>query len=655
MGSGIGVVGVIAPALTLVAVLLFFPPGLSGQGAGGPGSAGPVSGTPAGAPTGVGEPAAVPPERVPSAAEESSSETPPLPAASGSASQPPARATAPLPAVAPGPATSPVLTPLQPEKPLPAAAPAQPSAETKAPPEVRDQLLAPGYVPGYRAYQGLSLSPYSPRVGGLPGGMTPAFAAPMPPGAWTFRFSGFMSATLQASTGRRALTSDGAPRTVFHVPPQVLDEYASFLGTTTMPGQWVAMNFATGNDRVTANVSLNTWSPSNPSTYYQIGSQYFVNNAYLAFDFPLTDKLRLRTLAGYFYSYYGNLGQYTPGMYTNTIIGSPHGVGETTSLEYSVGSSVVVELGHGIMGNRNGRVPDDVVATGGNGSANPIFAASWVNHLHLGLVRRGELTLKAHLHYLTNWAQDDRVQRCPGQPPVCVDDPTTRGINEAYVPDARIDVIGFDAGAQNSVWGSVAAGGVFIRGEHAFPLRGLTTFGGEGQTLTERWWGDATGGTGKLFAGGLNYTGTLRAMRKISGDGPDVTLNAGLVMAYTLVNTTTASGTTVPGPLPPGADVFNHKRRTKFGADVLYSFASFMGAAVRFDRVEPNSKDAGETFHVLASRLIFRTDWQSRGALTLLYAKWFYGPRSHSETGAVVSSDVGLDSQLVALNVNMWW
>jgi len=80
-----------------------------------------------------------------------------------------------------------------------------------------------------------------------------------------------------------------------------------------------------------------------------------------------------------------------------------------------------------------------------------------------------------------------------------------------------------------------------------------------------------------------------------------------------------------------------------------------MSAAVRFDRVAPNSKDPGETFHVLASRLIFRTDWQSRGALTLLYAKWFYGPRSHNEASSIVPSDVGLDSQVIALNVNMWW
>jgi hypothetical protein len=315
----------------------------------------------------------------------------------------------------------------------------------------------------------------------------------------------------------------------------------------------------------------------------------------------------------------------------------------------------VVELGHGFLGNRNGRVPSGVIATNGNGSANPIFAASWVNHLHLGFVRRSDVTVRAQLHYLTNWAQDDRVQYCSRQPPVCFDDPTTRGINEAYVPDGRIDVFGFDAGVQSATWGAIGIGAVYVRGQHAYPLRGLTTFGGEGQSLTERWWGTATGGTGKLFAGGLNYSGSLRAIRGISGDGPDIILNAGLIVAYTLVNAVAVSGSTVPGPLPADVDLFNHRKRYKFGADVLYNFASFMGAGVRLDRVAPNSKDAGETFHVLASRLTFRTGWQSRGNLTLLYAKWFYGPRTHAEASSIVPSDVGLDSQVVALNVNMWW
>src|SRR5262249_12076936 len=50
-----------------------------------------------------------------------------------------------------------------------------PSSEpTEAP---KDDLPNPGYVPGYRHDKTLGLSPYVPKVGALPGGMTPAYAA----------------------------------------------------------------------------------------------------------------------------------------------------------------------------------------------------------------------------------------------------------------------------------------------------------------------------------------------------------------------------------------------------------------------------------------------------------------------------------------------
>jgi len=77
--------------------------------------------------------------------------------------------------------------------------------------------------------------------------------------------------------------------------------------------------------------------------------------------------------------------------------------------------------------------------------------------------------------------------------------------------------------------------------------------------------------------------------------------------------------------------------------------------ALRADRVAPNSKDSGDTFYVLAPRLMFRTNWVSRETISIIYGKWFYGPRSHGETGSTVSGDVGLDDQLIAFNVNMWW
>ena len=80
-----------------------------------------------------------------------------------------------------------------------------------------------------------------------------------------------------------------------------------------------------------------------------------------------------------------------------------------------------------------------------------------------------------------------------------------------------------------------------------------------------------------------------------------------------------------------------------------------MGFGVRVDRVTPSSKDAAQTFYVLAPRLVFKTNWMTRETITLLYGKWFYGSNTHPDASSIVAPDGRLDDQLIALNVNMWW
>jgi hypothetical protein len=321
--------------------------------------------------------------------------------------------------------------------------------------------------------------------------------------------------------------------------------------------------------------------------------------------------------------------------------------------EYRVNATLTLLLEDGLMGTRNGQVPNGVVPTGGNGSANPIYPAAFVHHIHAGFLRTGDPTVKMQLHWFTNWAQDDL-----GQLPK--DNPTTRYVNEAHIRDGRLDVLGIDTTVQHRTWGYLGVAGSFTRGDNASVLKGLQTFGGEsGQTLTERWFGQATSGTGKLFAAGINYTTSLGRMLNaplpFSGDRPDVILNAGFVLAYTRVTTPVITGTTMGTTFPADVALFDQRLRYKFGADALFIWKPWMSLGLRGDRVAPNSKDAGETFYVVAPRVVFRRSWYSRESVTLLYAKWFYGPRSHSEASSLVPSDIGLDDQLIALNVNLWW
>jgi hypothetical protein len=513
--------------------------------------------------------------------------------------------------------------------------PTAPAAQPTSPDAPSDELPNAGYIPGYRSDRTLGMSPYVPRVGALPGAMTPGYAAPKPSDEWTFRWSGFFTASLQASENQRVNPAPGQSKTVLHVPPQTIDEYASFVGTTTMPGEWAQMAFVYGNRYVSANVSLTTWNMDDPSTYYQIGSQQFINNAYLSFNIPAISGVRSRANVGYFYNAYGALGQYGPGMYTNLLVGGVRGVGEDVVAEYDLNDTTTVAVEDGVMGTRNGMAPINVIQTGQNGAGSTIWPAAWVHHVHLGIEKRGELTARARLHYLDNWAQDDRVQ-------LPVDNPATRQINEADVKDGRIHTYGVDATLSSSLWGYLGAAASYTEAQNAYPVKGLNTFGGDGESLTNRWFGVPTGGNGQLVAAGVNYTASIGRIVSypvpFAADGPDLTLNTGFEIARTSTDFQPFSG----------------RVRHKVGVDLLYTFLPFMGVGLRGDRVVPNSNDSEETFHVIATRLVLKSNWNSRETITLIYGKWFYGPHTHPEASSIVSGD-RLDDQLFALNAQIWW
>jgi hypothetical protein len=109
------------------------------------------------------------------------------------------------------------------------------------------------------------------------------------------------------------------------------------------------------------------------------------------------------------------------------------------------------------------------------------------------------------------------------------------------------------------------------------------------------------------------------------------------------------------GDTPDPLSRYDGRLRYKYGVDAFYAFASFMGAGVRFDQVVPNTAAPAETFEVLATRLVFKTDWSSRETISLIYAKWFYGTDTHREYSSGTFDFQRLDDQLIALNVNMWW
>lgn len=497
-----------------------------------------------------------------------------------------------------------------------------------------DELNVAGYMPGYRRYEG-SLSPHVPRVGSLPGGFTPAFGAPNRADDWTFRFSGSMNISLQNSTNKRRRVAEGQASTVFHTPPQTIEEWSSFTSTNSVPGNWVSLNFAYGNSKVTARTSIDTYNPTQPTTYYQIGSQYFVNNAYLQLTPGSIAGVRFNVDAGFMTASYGALSRYGGGMYVNPIAGSLRGVGETTRAEYDLTDKLQVNVEHGFMTPRNGWVANNIVASPINGYIRNTSPAAWIHHAHTGLLLKGDTQYQLQLHYLHNWAQDERTQWI-------TDNPVTRQLNETDIPDGAIRVYAADARAINDIYGYLSAGAAYIKANGAYPLKGLVTYGGDGENLSDRWLGIPAYGTGSVLVTAVNYGVSLGKIvaqpQTFAGDGPDIVLNAGFHWA------------TTRSDYKP----WNGRDRYKGGLDALYTLFRYMGVGCRFDTVVPNSKDMDETFYVLAPRLQFKTDWTSREALNIMYARWFYGDNTRNE-GTGERTPERLDNQLLALNINLWW
>jgi hypothetical protein len=231
------------------------------------------------------------------------------------------------------------------------------TAEPEVVLETEDKLTNPNYTPGYRRYMGCGMPPHVPRTGTQPGGMMQPYGMPVEGKEWTFKWSGYMQASLAYSIDNRRVPAEGQSETVFHTPPATVEDWRAFTNTNSIPGNWVGMKFSYGNDKVTAVVSVDTWNPTRPTTYYQMGSQGFINDSYLLYRPDPLGPFRVTATVGYFAVDYGMLGQYVIGLYPMSIAGGARGTGESLVVEYDLSDDWVGTVEHGILGGRTGKAP----------------------------------------------------------------------------------------------------------------------------------------------------------------------------------------------------------------------------------------------------------------------------------------------------------
>jgi hypothetical protein len=410
------------------------------------------------------------------------------------------------------------------------------------------------------------------------------------------------------------------------------------------------MNFAYGNRYATAHVQIDTWNPSRGSTFTQLGSQNFIDSAYMTFRAPPFGKLRLGWTLGAFGNTYGALGNYGGGLF-QAVVGRVQGVGINTAAEYDLTSTLVLTAEHGV--HSMDKVPNGAPESVGT----PYDPTPWVNHAHLGIIRNGDVTLQGTLHFLDNWSQDDRgllPRKIPEVGAAASEyDPDPRPetplIDESgFRYDGRLTAYGADLKFRGWNWMQGGVGGVYAKARHAEALHGLSIFfAGDGKSISRDWLGPRSPGTGTLtgLSAEINASwGTLwRKPAPFFGEGFNITTSLGGQWATFSVEEPTARQ----------AERRDGWTMYRVGFENVASILPWLGAGVRLDQVNPNVDDPNQTFYALTSRLVFRTGWNTHEQVTLQYNKWIYGddpPTSFRNAPAEA-----LDTDIVSFGFGMWW
>jgi hypothetical protein len=517
----------------------------------------------------------------------------------------------------PAPAVEPAATP------APVTPPPQTAAATNA-----EAVNLPAPAPEeYQLDTRLTLDPTVPYLGSLPGGTTPSFGEkPVGPGDWRFDFHGVLIAPIRAGINTRNDDGPNKDKTVLHAPPVVPDDRETFSHTGVVPNPYVQLNFSYGNSVITGNISILARQQTVAAGYFDPASQPGIYDAFLNIHPDLGKRVKLRAYVGAFSTRYGTMGEYDEGRYGTPLIARVNGVGENIQAVIGIDKKFSLILEQGLQGSSN-KAPVDIYPDGWNDFANSTVGTSFVNHFHAGLSFAGKATLGGH--FIDAFSRDERG-------------------TGTLAPDGRIRIFGADLHLNLGRFGHLFAGFAQTTAEHAATVARvvevMNTRGGQG--LMQHYLGERSNGNGKLIILGAQYDLSVGKLvsypHEFTADGPD------LVVSLFGINGKVAES---DDPDKKGLGML------KLGGEVTYSMLSWLAAAVRYDRVQPDVQFDQRTFAVLSPRIIFHTDWSSTDQLVLQYSHWYNGSLVTVLSGYPPREDVTVvpDANMVSLSANMWW
>ncbi|HXT97200.1 MAG TPA: hypothetical protein VN853_12930 [Polyangia bacterium] len=515
------------------------------------------------------------------------------------------------------------------------------SAGGAAPAWADDAKATSSTAPGELAPDpSFGLDPATPQIAALPGGTTPSFGQrSLSEDEWRFDFHGLIRAPLNMGINTRAheMVTQGPGQTnlVLHAPPIVPDDLETFSHTGVIPTTYAQMNFSEGNSVVSANVSIVAMQANVSESFLEPADQLGITDVYLSFLPTLPDRrFRLQILAGAFPTRYGSPGEYDLGRYGTPLIAQINGVGELATLRYALNPDVVLMAEEGFHGQTN-KANVSITPDVWNDFADPGVGSTFVGHFHLGASIQRKVTLGAH--FFRAFSLDDRV-----------------GPNE---PDGRINIFAADVrvgmGRFGSFYGAYSYTSALQARDLSRVISVLNTQGGPG--LMQEYLGPNSGGTGTLSTAGGQYDLSIGKLvsypTPFSGDGPDV-----VVSVFGMLTHVTSADPGYFAPAPSNTP-WNGATKAKFGVEGTYSLLSWLAASLRFDQVNPMTKDSDLSFSEISPRLIFHSDWQSTDQIVLQYTHWFYGSLTPVRGGEPPMYDFTTypDPDTLSISASMWW
>jgi hypothetical protein len=460
--------------------------------------------------------------------------------------------------------------------------------------------------------------------------------------SWKFEFHGYIRAPMRLGIGKRDNPGPGQSKTTFHTPVIPDDQYLSWQSTPHNKTDWAELYFSIGNSWAKGTVSVQGYdfyqgSYGNPSSQLGVSDGYVDLTPDLGYE-----NVRLSVRAGAFSNKYGSAGKYDAGEYDTYMFGRVHNAGEALHIDYDIDENNSLWIEHGV----GVKKPDPSQFN------NTRF--TMLHHMHLGFKHTEAIQFSAH--YLNSWTQEEERNMDPGAPATAIVK-TNAGTSVTGVPDGRMWVAGvdgrFDLGAFGYLYGAYSHVGlkdaltvgraievIHSSGGGEFGLGvvdnylGLSCVGAGGTTTpyfqtaagaaglppsgipADRPCSSGNGGIDTLLAQYefdlTNFQQQISGGQKFWGEGSDLVLKL-----YGMYNKVKSDVPTTDG---------THK--LKYGADLAYAALPWLTAAVRFDRLQPNNRIPEQSFSILSPRLVFKSKWVTREAITLQYSRYMYNQRT---------------------------